>query len=531
MWDGWQFKIFLSIQEVAMHVSSWRAQSLTYLRDYIERGPIHLLDGREKTFFFSLRELFTFNLDFLLDYDTSEIVRLACNKYCLIKTRPFFQELDNPTRTELSLEIEVIEAVVSKLPFFSQELSPDNKRAQLAQIKEKDRKSILATTAKMLEQVAFDFSYLDYKQGVRSQAWVFRRLKLAMSLLPPNNKVERVFTWFFEVDSTREDLFSVALNYHKDEIVENLIDRASDELNIALLIANSYSLLKNGALFNRITCKIEKGALLQSPSSLAKMVRAQKFNQLLSLKDKGLDFDCVGSNEPATALMLLAEEGEREGVSFLIENGADCNRRDDNGSCVLYYALRSSNKAIPLLVLQLFNIKMYSIAEQEILLVQACEENHAEVVRYFLDGELNCSLSLTQEELTPLMIAARSGSVSVLEFLLHQDNTIANETDSKGKTALMWAVQNKQLAAVEYLCDHGSVSLEQADCHGRTPLMYAAEGGDIQTARYLLRRGADPLVEINGQSAYTLAKAQGHHEVKNLLASHEVKMREKCIIS
>src|SRR5262249_38505794 len=91
---------------------------------------------------------------------------------------------------------------------------------------------------------------------------------------------------------------------------------------------------------------------------------------------------------------------------------------------------------------------------------------------------------------TPLMTAARSGSVEAVSALAAHGADINRQETWRGQTALMWAAAEGHAEMLRALLAHG------ADLHARsnggfTALLFAVREGKIGAVKTLLEAGAD----------------------------------------
>lgn len=119
-----------------------------------------------------------------------------------------------------------------------------------------------------------------------------------------------------------------------------------------------------------------------------------------------------------------------------------------------------------------------------------------------------------------LVLAAREGSMKVLQALLAYPGTKVDATAVNGNTALMMAAYKGNMPAVQALLDKGA-AVNRA---GWTPLHYAAAAGDDAIVRLLLDRGAhvDAVSPLKSGS-YTplmMAAREGHDATALLLIDH-----------
>lgn len=122
---------------------------------------------------------------------------------------------------------------------------------------------------------------------------------------------------------------------------------------------------------------------------------------------------------------------------------------------------------------------------------------------------------------TALLLASARGHLSVLEYLLKQDDVNPNARDRKYfRPPLAWAVKEGHIFVVQALLSDDRVDANLQDKMGDTPLMIAAKHQpDLITT--LLYRGANPRI-TNGQGATPLSRVSRNRdgEVGHLLASH-----------
>ncbi|CAH3150812.1 unnamed protein product [Porites lobata] len=185
---------------------------------------------------------------------------------------------------------------------------------------------------------------------------------------------------------------------------------------------------------------------------------------LSCLIEMGADVS-AGGNINHTPLMIAAEKGHINAVTFLIRNGADVDLQDQNyGETALFCAVRGFD------------------ASCEVL--NCLTKNGADI---------NAS---SKRMLTPLMIAAKMGCINAVTFLM-ECGAIVDLQDKDGKTALHYAVH-----ALHHACRfHGSCEILSclietgADVNARaknksTPLMMACEYGHLNAVTFLTEHGA-----------------------------------------
>lgn len=117
--------------------------------------------------------------------------------------------------------------------------------------------------------------------------------------------------------------------------------------------------------------------------------------------------------------------------------------------------------------------------------------------------------------------AALEGHTGTVKQAL-ETGTDPNQVDENGRTMLMVAAFNGHAAIVEYLIDQGT-KVDTRDTAGRTALMFASTGPNTPTVQLLLDRKAEVNLVDNEEhwSALMFAAAEGHQEVVGLLIDNE----------
>ncbi|KAI8712007.1 NACHT domain-containing protein [Fusarium sp. LHS14.1] len=124
------------------------------------------------------------------------------------------------------------------------------------------------------------------------------------------------------------------------------------------------------------------------------------------------------------------------------------------------------------------------------------------------------------DNITLCHLACFQRNFGTLEFLLQRQ--LVENIDSPcegGFTALHFAAKYNQVNIIEILVSHEASINLQSD-RGLTALHFASYFGNADTTRVLLQLGALNLVDKEGRTASTLASAEGHDHITEIIDRH-----------
>jgi ankyrin repeat protein len=238
-----------------------------------------------------------------------------------------------------------------------------------------------------------------------------------------------------------------------------------------------------------------------------------------------------------TRLIEAVKDGKPTVIRALIQEHADVNTREVDGTTALHWAVRSDDReTVQLLIRAGAHVNVanrYGLTPLSL----AATNGDPEVVNLLLESGADPD-TVSPEGETALMTAAKAGNrASVVALLDHGADVNARE-QWFSETALMWAAAENHAEVTRALIDHGadinarSVQQEFARFRfnlatmvntvlprgGLTALMLAARQGAVGTARVLVDSGADlNLTDPDGTSALVIAILNGHYDVGALL--------------
>jgi ankyrin repeat protein len=124
--------------------------------------------------------------------------------------------------------------------------------------------------------------------------------------------------------------------------------------------------------------------------------------------------------------------------------------------------------------------------------IREISQQIASVDKKSIDGVVN--------GMTPIMLAASSGNVEIIDLLFTQ-GADPNKRGSSERTALQYATEKNHIGAAKRLLAYGA-NIDDYDNGRLTPLIMAANRGHTQLALFYIEKGADFNIQhVHGWSA------------------------------
>jgi uncharacterized protein len=165
----------------------------------------------------------------------------------------------------------------------------------------------------------------------------------------------------------------------------------------------------------------------------------------------------IGAQETRGSVTAAARAGDRETVRALLQEGADVNSAEGDGTTALHWAARAGD---------------------------------AELVQMLVYAGANVKASTRLGAYTPLMMAAQAGHSAAVAALVAGGSDV-KATSTTGTTPLMFAAQSGDPRTVTILVEGGADVNARETAMGQTPLMFAAAYDRIDVVKLLIARGAD----------------------------------------
>jgi ankyrin repeat protein len=239
-----------------------------------------------------------------------------------------------------------------------------------------------------------------------------------------------------------------------------------------------------------------------------------------------------------TPLADAVKAGQHDVVRALIQQKADVNAPEADGTTALHWAARADDLEMVQLLLRAGARADAANRNRITPLSLAALSGSRAVVEALVEAGAGVNTRLPQGQ-TALMMAARGGNAAVVESLLSRGAEVDARETALGETALIWAAAENHAAVIRTLVARG------ADVNGRSnaasfprkefgdgksgrltvlptgrwaPIMYAARQNAALAVRALAESGADlDAVDPDGMTALLVAVINAHYETAALL--------------
>ena len=177
-------------------------------------------------------------------------------------------------------------------------------------------------------------------------------------------------------------------------------------------------------------------------------------------------------------------------IKFLVEHGADVNKKSYNGATSIFYACKMANEAVVKYLVEHGADLNKTNHDGNTPLFIACLSGNEAIVKYLVEH----GADINKENMTgntPLFKACLSGNEAVVNYLVELGADV-NKKSYNGTTPLFYACSNgNNEAVVKYLVEHGANINKDINYYEETPLFKACESGNVAIVKYLVEHGAD----------------------------------------
>ncbi|XP_067856866.1 ankyrin repeat and SAM domain-containing protein 6-like [Heptranchias perlo] len=211
-----------------------------------------------------------------------------------------------------------------------------------------------------------------------------------------------------------------------------------------------------------------------------------------------------GGRTDLTALMVAAQHGREAVVRVLLEWGAGAGQagRTSGWSALMLAALNGELAVAQQLIERGADPNQTNAGGMTAFEI-ACKQKE---MRGYLDSKTTNRPKSDEEKRRPdIFHALKLGSCQLVKEILDEDANQANVINADGASPLMIAAMTGQLDLVQLLSERNSDIDKQDGVHGWTALMQATYHGSKDVVKYLLNRGADVNLRAkNGVTAFDL---------------------------
>lgn len=228
---------------------------------------------------------------------------------------------------------------------------------------------------------------------------------------------------------------------------------------------------------------------------------------LRALIGAGFNIDAQDEASGETVLMMAAARNKLQIIKLLVNEGANLNLQDKNGSTALHRAAKESTEAVKLL--------LSANPKPDLALKTKAGISPAEMAAVFGKREsFHLLVSAGAPYEADLVFASALGDVADMNALIAKGADL-NSTNKSGLTPLAAAARTGQMEALRLLLGKGA----NPDAGGSTtPLIMAAGWHRVDAASALLASGADPnRTNADGLTPLVNAIQVGDGDAVNLL--------------
>jgi ankyrin repeat protein len=238
-------------------------------------------------------------------------------------------------------------------------------------------------------------------------------------------------------------------------------------------------------------------------------------------------------NVGKTAVYYAADCGHEETLTFLLEQGAQANSKDERGSTPFMLACQQGQMGVVKVLLEQVGPQAFQETDEDrrtALYYAACWGK--EEIFSFLLGQGGQANSKDKYGATPFMLACQEGHMGVVSLILqHVGPQALQEMEKRGWTALHFAAVRGHEDIVTFLLGQGAQASRRND-DGMTPFMRACHQGRTGVVQVLVQHmGKQAVHETDNRGATALhwAAHRGHEETAAFLISQGAQCSSRAV--
>lgn len=235
---------------------------------------------------------------------------------------------------------------------------------------------------------------------------------------------------------------------------------------------------------------LENGAEIKQINYINKAAIHSSFDIVKYLVDNGIyQVDSITLPDKWSPLHYAANSGSYEVIKFLVEKGADINRKDSDGNTPLHLACRSlgDKESILYMLDHGVNPKLKNNEGQTpYMKIETDGDIGCEILEAFISRKAATIETKNEFGLTPLVRAAQSGNLKLAKFCISHGADVDARDPTDQRTALILAAYKNDVPMIELLLDY-LADIEAKDEYGNTAFLEAVEF-DCPDAIYCLHK-------------------------------------------
>nr|XP_057915441.1 ankyrin repeat and SAM domain-containing protein 6-like [Doryrhamphus excisus] len=288
-----------------------------------------------------------------------------------------------------------------------------------------------------------------------------------------------------------------------------LLENGADINGRNRLGASVLTLAARGGHTHVVKLLLESGAFVDDYDHLAvaaEVVPNSNNNNSCSGVGFGAGEGCTGNGVrdfmDITALMVAAQHGHEASVRLLLEWGSDVSfAQKTTGWGPLMVATLSGKVAVAQQLVErgADPDRVNVLSKTAFELAMQLKERE---IKAYLDSITTVRPQTDDERRRPDVFSAlKLGNSQLVKEILEEDPTQVNSSNQEGASPLMIAAVSGQLEVVQLMVEKKADVDKQDGVHGWTALMQATYHGNKDVVKYLLSQGAD--VNLRAKNGYT----------------------------
>lgn len=220
-----------------------------------------------------------------------------------------------------------------------------------------------------------------------------------------------------------------------------------------------------------------------------------------------------------TPLMAAASTNNKEAVSLLLEKGANINFQETDGYTALMHAsMEGKTTTTEALLKAGANPNLTTSKNPQLntpkgatALYLACRASHENIVKILLNGKVDPNIPLSDNKVTPLMIACHFATVlknyKIVKLLLQAGAYVnAQAIGNFGRITALYIAAYNNGTQLAFLLLNANADAHFSDADGMTPVHFACFHGNDEMVKRFLKAGANPnFCSNDGLSALHIA--------------------------